>query len=36
MTEQFIQDLKESVEEVRGQPAGKGTMVLLYGVYSFL
>jgi len=32
MTEQFIQDLKESVEEVRGKPAGKGTMVLLYGL----
>lgn len=31
MTDQFIQDLKESVEEARGKPAGKGTMILLYG-----
>ncbi|ETW81089.1 glutamate decarboxylase/sphingosine phosphate lyase [Heterobasidion irregulare TC 32-1] len=28
----FIQDLKESVREVKGKPAGKGTMVALYGL----
>jgi len=32
MTEQFIQDLKESVQEAKGQPAGKGTMVSVYGL----
>jgi len=32
MTDQFIQDLKECVEEVRGKPTGKGTMVSLYGL----
>lgn len=31
MTEQFIQDLKESVDEARGKPPGKGNMVALYG-----
>ena len=30
----FIQDLKESVREVKGKPAGKGTMVALYGAFS--
>ncbi|KAG9038701.1 hypothetical protein FRB95_000291 [Tulasnella sp. JGI-2019a] len=32
MTDQFIQDLKDSVEEARGRPAGTGTMVSLYGL----
>ncbi|KAG8864618.1 hypothetical protein FRB96_005122 [Tulasnella sp. 330] len=32
MTDQFLQDLKASVEEARGRPAGKGTMVSLYGL----
>ncbi|KAG8895000.1 hypothetical protein FRB99_000824 [Tulasnella sp. 403] len=32
MTEQFIQDLKESVQEAKGKPPGKGTMVTLYGL----
>jgi len=34
MTDQFIQDLKDSIEEVRGKPPGKGTMVSLYGLGS--
>ncbi|KAG8956193.1 hypothetical protein FRC04_004269 [Tulasnella sp. 424] len=32
MTDQFIQDLKESVAEAKDKPAGKGTMVSIYGL----
>ncbi|KAG8893629.1 hypothetical protein FRC01_013469, partial [Tulasnella sp. 417] len=32
MTDQFIQDLKDSVEEARNKPPGKGTMVSIYGL----
>jgi hypothetical protein len=34
VVDQFIADLKDSVESVRGQPTGKGTMVTLYGSSS--
>jgi sphinganine-1-phosphate aldolase len=31
MVDQFIADLKDSVEEARVRPSGKGTMVSVYG-----
>ena len=32
--DEFIRDLKDVVWEVKGSPAGKGTMVTLYGACS--
>lgn len=32
--DQLIADLKDSVESVKGQPPGKGSMVTLYGLGS--
>jgi sphinganine-1-phosphate aldolase len=34
MTHQFIADLKDAVEEARNKPAGKGTMVSIYGTFD--
>ncbi|KAG8838416.1 hypothetical protein FRC18_004696 [Serendipita sp. 400] len=34
VVEQFIADLKECVEQVKGKPTGKGNMVTLYGLGS--
>jgi hypothetical protein len=31
VVDQFIADLKDSVDSVKGQPTGKGSMVTLYG-----
>jgi hypothetical protein len=31
MADQFIADLRDSVAEAKGKPAGKGNMVALYG-----
>jgi hypothetical protein len=31
LVDQFIADLKDSVDSVKGQPTGKGSMVTLYG-----
>ncbi|KAI0268820.1 PLP-dependent transferase [Gloeopeniophorella convolvens] len=32
MVDQFVQDLKDAVWDTKGSPAGKGTMVSLYGL----
>jgi len=32
VVDRFVADLKDSVEEARSKPSGKGTMVALYGL----